>query len=246
MARQCAKLRAEIGKAARTPEEQDAIDRVLAGVDFAGWSVLVGDIDEDIAAIVEDAGYAALLEVGIDIKAEPAPAGIVSDYAVKYADSRAAELVGMRYDELGELVENPRAEWAITESTRDFLRGAVTDAIEGGKSNDWLARTIADSYGFSRDRADMIARTETNIAQNKGSLQGYKASGLVTFKQWVTADDDLVEPECEANGLAGAGGDGVIPIDDDFPSGDDAPPAHPNCRCVIVPVVVTQTEEEPA
>ena len=24
-----------------------------------------------------------------------------------------------------------------------------------------------------------------------------------------------------------------IPVDDDFPSGDERPPAHPNCRCAV-------------
>lgn len=206
-------------------------------MDFAGWAVLVGDIDETLAGIVEASGYAALKQVGIDVKAEEGKAGIVNSYALDYADDRAAELVGMRYDELGGLVENPDAEWAITDSTRDFLRGAVTDAIRGGWSNDKLASTISDSYGFSAARAMMIARTETQMASNKGALAGYKASGVVAMKQWVTADDDLVEEECLANAEDGPGKDGVLALDEDYQSGDDAPPAHPNCRCVIVPIV---------
>jgi SPP1 gp7 family putative phage head morphogenesis protein len=199
-----------------------------------------------MAAIVEDAGFEALKTVGLEVKAAPGPAGIVSADAVDYADERAAELVGMRYDELGRLVENPDAEWAITDSTRDFLRAAVSDAITGGWSNDQLAAAIGQSYGFSKDRAMMIARTETSMASNKGAVIGYKASGLVALKQWLTAEDDDVEEECLENAAAGPGGDGVIPLDDDYPSGDDAPPAHPNCRCVIAPVVTLPGEEAAA
>lgn len=209
-------------------------------MDFAGWAVLVGDIDEALAGIVEDSGYAALKSVGIDVKAEEGKAGVINDYAVDYADDRAAELVGMRYNELGDLVDNPDAEWAITDSTRDFLRGAVSDAITGGWSNDKLAGVISDAYAFSDDRAMTIARTETQMASNKGALAGYKASGVVAYKQWVTAEDDLVEEECIANSEDGPGKDGVLPLDEDYQSGDDAPPAHPRCRCVIVPIVETE------
>jgi SPP1 gp7 family putative phage head morphogenesis protein len=194
-------------------------------------------MDPVLAAIVEDGGYAALASVGIEIRAAEGAAGVVSDYAKNYARDRAAELVGMRRDALGRLVDNPDAEWAIDETTRDFLRGAVSDAIAGGWSNDKLAAAIGDSYGFSEDRAMTIARTETQMAANAGALNGYKASGVVEFKQWVTAGDDLVEEECLDNEAAGPNGDGVLALDDDYPSGDDAPPAHPNCRCVIVPVV---------
>lgn len=239
-----ADIRRRIGKAELSQDEIDAIDRVLAGIDFAGWAVLVGDIDGILESIVADGAYSALAQVGLDVAAEEGKAGIVNAYAVAYAKDRAAELVGMRYDELGRLVENPDAEWAIDESTRDFLRGAVSDAIEGGWSNDKLADAIADSYGFSEERAMTIARTETQMAANAGALQGYKASGVVAAKQWVTAEDDLVEEECLDNAAAGPAGDGVLALDDDYPSGDDAPPAHVNCRCVISPVVDYGTEEQ--
>lgn len=201
--------------------------------------MLVGDVDETLASLVEDAGFASLQVAGIDVKAEPGKAGVVSAAAEDYADERAAELVGMRYDELGRLVENPDAEWAITDSTRDFLRDAVSDAITGGWSNQQLASAIGESYGFSKDRAMMIARTETSMAANRGALEGYKASGTVELVTWLTAGDDLVEEDCLDNEAAGA-----IPIGEAFPSGDDAPPAHPNCRCAIAPVVTLPTEEE--
>ncbi len=236
-----------MGKAELSQDEMDAIDRVLAGVDFAGWAVLVGEVDNLLADILSDGGYAALAQVGVDVVAEEGKAGIVNEAAIAYARDRAAELVGMRRDELGRLVENPDAEWAIDDTTRDFLRSAVSDAIEGGWSNDKLATAIGDSYGFSEERAMTIARTETQMAASAGALAGYKASGVVAMKQWVTAEDDLVEEECLDNAAAGSGQDGVLPLDEDYPSGDDAPPAHPNCRCVIVPVIEFEpTPEEEA
>ena len=88
----------------------------------------------------------------------------------------------------------------------------------------------------------LIARTETQMASNAGALAGYKASGVVESTQWLTAEDDLVEEECLANGAAGPNGDGVLPLGDVYPSGDDAPPAHPRCRCVLIPVINFDTQ----
>lgn len=45
-------------------------------------------------------------------------------------------------------------------------------------------------------------------------------------KSWDQGGDAC--PECQDN--AGAG---WIPFDEDFPSGDDSPPAHPNCDCAL-------------
>jgi hypothetical protein len=69
-------------------------------------------------------------------------------------------------------------------------------------------------------------------ANNRGNFDAYRDSGVATGKAWLTAHDDLVEEICRDNEDAGA-----IPLEGDFPSGDDCPPAHPNCRCALVPVI---------
>lgn len=48
----------------------------------------------------------------------------------------------------------------------------------------------------------------------------------VWLKRWITDGNPCAV--CDENSLAGA-----IPIDEDFPSGDDEPTAHPNCRCYL-------------
>ncbi len=189
-----------------------------------------------------DAGGAALLQVGIATEVRPEVLNVVSEYALEYGRVRSAEMVGMSRDPLGRLIPNPQAEWQITEGTRDGVRAAVGDALAEGWSNDKLAQMLAQAYAFSDERAMVIARTETQLATQDGALQGYRASGLVQGKQWVTAEDDRVSEECEANGNAGPRGDGVLmDLDEAFPSGDVAPPVHPNCRCVIVPYIEWNT-----
>lgn len=237
IAAQIAALRAKHGKAEMSEDERAAVEAIIAQIDFSGWSVLVGDVEGDIEAVIKDSAYAALAQVGIDVEARPEIRNIVDERAVAYARERGAEMVGMRVDDLGRLVENPNAFWRITEPTRDYVRADVTTAIAEGWSNDRLSSALAEAYGFSKERATVIARTETNRAASVGALAGYKASGVVEAKQWLTAEDDLVSEECQENGQAGPGGDGVLPLDADYPSGDEAPPVHPNCRCAIAPVV---------
>ena len=190
-------------KSATSQDESDEVDRVLAALDFAGWAVLAGEVDDIFADVAKDGGNAALVQIGIDVQADPEIMNIVSADAIAYAQKRSAELVGMRRDELGRLVPNPNAKWRIYESTRDYMRSDVTEALQKGWSNDQLAAKFADAYGFSADRAMLIARTETQMAGNAAQLAGYKASGVVDGKQWLTAEDDKVEEDCEANGASG-------------------------------------------
>jgi SPP1 gp7 family putative phage head morphogenesis protein len=154
-------------------------------------------------------------------------------------------MVGMKYDPTtGELIENPNPKWAITDSTRDMLRETISNSLEEGPTVKDLAAAIEDSAAFSADRAELIARTEIATAHNEGSLDGYKAAsaaGIAIQKEWLDSDGC---DECSENADAGP-----IDLDDTFPSGDDCPPAHPNCRCAISPVVASEqdvdTGEEP-
>lgn len=80
-------------------------------------------------------------------------------------------------------------------------------------------------------RAETIARTEIITAGNHGRLEAWTQAvdaGLLpsnAHKEWVAFDPC---PECEE--LDGE----VVPYDAEFSSGDDAPAAHPNCRCAVV------------
>jgi SPP1 gp7 family putative phage head morphogenesis protein len=252
LAHQIAVRRSLLGKAELSQDELDALDRIVASLDFSGWGVLVGEVEPILRDLVSDSAYAAMAHVGIDTEARSEVANVVNAHAVDYAETRAADMVGMRRDAAGNLVPNPNAEWQITEGTRDGIRADVRDAIAEGWTNKELADKLVDSYAFSAERAMVIARTETNRASNAGALNGYRESGVVGQKQWLTAEDDRVSEECEANGSAGENQDGVIDLNDDFPSGDEAPPVHPNCRCAIAPVITeaagtpeaTDTEQE--
>jgi len=205
---------------------------------LSGLAVLIGDLEPELLEMALNGSNASLVQVGIGTEVRAEVLNVVNQDALAYARERAAEMVGMRREATGVLVQNPRAAWRIDEGTRDLLRGDITTAIAEGWSNERLASALAESYAFSNERATVIARTETNIASNAGALSGYKASGVVDGKQWLTAEDDRVSEECMANGDAGPNGDGVLfDLDAPYPSGDTMPPTHPNCRCAIVPFI---------
>jgi hypothetical protein len=105
---------------------------------------------------------------------------------------------------------------------------------------DEIASDIVSSTALSADRADLIARTEVFNINNDVALASFKTardqSGVAMLKEWITGGDDPCE-DCLSNEAAGP-----ISLDDDFPSGDDAPTAHPRCSCELS--VVTDESED--
>lgn len=218
-----------------TPAEEDMVGRIIDRIDTEGWAELVEPTAAVLEAVTRDGQASALAQIGAD---ELVSTDQMNVLAEKYAEERAADLVGMRNigsKELPEWIVNPDAKWSITESTRNMVRADVAQAIEEGWSNDKLAETLEDNRGFSEDRAEMIARTETAFADVEGNMQAYRESGIVEGKEWVMGSEHDDDDECNENAAAG-----VIGLDDDFPSGDDAPPSHPNCVCDVLPVVLEE------
>lgn len=213
--------------------KRELLREALAAINATGATVLIDDMTQILEDLVKDSGAEALVQVGI--ADDSRIVNLVNERAVAWAQNRAAEMVGMKYNAAGELVENPNAQWRIDESTRDLLRGDVTTALEEGWSNDRLADELESSYAFSGDRSETIARTETANADVQGNLQAWQESGLVVGKEWITGAACC--DECaELDGV-------VVGLDDDFPNdGGDGPPAHPNCRCDVKPVLADESE----
>jgi hypothetical protein len=187
-----------------------------------------------------NAGAAAHTIRQIDLDDPQAISLRTNTEAVNYAAHRSAELVGKKYDADGNLIDSPSAAAAITDTTRNVLREEIRDAVGLHADVDTLADRIADTGLFSDARAEMIARTEINMAQNQGVLEAgrqAKAAGLPVRKVWVLGDNPC--PLCEA-----AAAEGDIDLDADF--GDeagDAPPLHPNCECSLDLFVADEEEE---
>jgi len=120
---------------------------------------------------------------------------------------------------------------SIAEDKLGDLASAISDAVSAGDSSQTLARAIAGMVA-DPDRAQMIAQTEIARAVSAGSMDSYTAAG-VTATRWLDSPDERVCEACEDNAAAGP-----VPVGDDFPSGDPAPPAHPLCRCAAAPAAI--------
>jgi Phage Mu protein F like protein len=210
-----------------TADQQQAplpadVDAILAAINLGDWAD-VAEIYADLADLYGD-GYVRGLQLLIAMTGAPAPPAGEAGFGISLDQANEASIAWARQHAAERVT-------LIRDDTRDMLRATVTQAIEEGWGAARLATELRDSAGFNAARSGLIARTEVLTANNRGNFDSYRASGVVTGKEWVTAGDDLVDEEiCQANEDAGP-----IGLDEVFPSGDDSPPGHPRCRCALLP-----------
>ncbi len=200
------------------------MDAVLAAIDFAAWDTLVSDAQAALEAT--GAETVARVFATLDMSTEGSDLFELSDrQAADYAQTRAAELVGKKWVG-GQLVDNPDARWAITETTRTELRALIADAFDERWTPAELAERIDAAFSFSPGRAEMIAQTETAFAQTAATVQTGKNFGAETKSIQMSNLHDI-DDECDAAQEAGE-----VPIDKPYPDGAMHVPLHPRCRCV--------------
>lgn len=217
---------------AKPPLPVSALDAIMQMIHKGDWDEVPDMAAPSITAVsVSGSKLAgkALKELGATVEEK-----VAEHNAELWAVNRAAEMVGRKYV-AGELVDNPNAKWNILDSTRDIIRTALEGALRDGSTVSELADVIRESTAFSEERAEAIARTEMAYADTHGAIEAFRECPTITGKAW--SPDDEACPTCQEN--ADQGG---IPIDDDFASGDDAPPAHPNCECAIIPVFADEMD----
>ena len=128
----------------------------------------------------------------------------------------------------------------IDQTTLTRTRSAIAVWIQNGEP---LAKLIEDLMPiFGEKRAQLIASTEVTRAYAEANQRVYRAAGI-KYMEWRAAADELMCPICGAlNGQ-------IVGIDNQFSQALDEeirtqfrvdfaiPPAHPRCRCWIVPVI---------
>jgi len=147
---------------------------------------------------------------------------------------RASSLIGMTFQvnpKVLEFINDKSFRFAdqVNDTTKDALRETLKEGYEAGEGIPDLTKRVGEIFD-SREKweAERIARTETIEAHNQADLLAYEQSGVVSKKEW------LAEPDaCE---LCQIDGESVL-LKENFSTGDDSPPAHPNCRCTILPVL---------
>lgn len=215
------------GKPDRTDGEiEDIADEVMSGIAL-DWSELIDQVEP----LLQQAAALGTTRAGTQLDAAHDIFAQANEWAIEYAQERAAELVGMKYVG-GKLVTNPNPVWAITETTRGKLREIVVKALQNGDAPATLKATIRDSAQFSEQRAEMIATTETNFANSNGQFEVAKLVGH-THKRSILSGDHDIDDDCDDNAAAAD-----LEILELFPDGSEFSPFHPLCVCL------TQTYEK--
>lgn len=143
---------------------------------------------------------------------------------------------------------------SMLDTDRDKLIDIITDGVKDGKSVANIRRDIEDAFiSIRKVQAERITRTEVIKVSNMAAADAWEQSGVVESKQWLTAEDDRVEPICaamngktiELRGKFFKKGEEFMGMTFDYSSIKE-PPLHPNCRCVLLPVVTNQKSFIPA
>lgn len=209
----------------------DLVDNLLRDLRLEGFAVLTDPTQELLERLAMEGartGGAALKAMVPDAANFALPADQVREWAREHA----AELVGMRRLEDGTVIQNPNPVYAISENTREMLRGTLADAFRDGVTREKLIEGLQASYAFSKERATVIARTEVSAAYVAGNKLAWAASGLVVGKQSILSDLHDVDDLCNTNAAAGP-----IPLEQPYPSGSISVPHHPRCECDEIPIL---------
>lgn len=132
---------------------------------------------------------------------------------------------------------------SMLETDQEKLARTISDGIQEGKSVPEIrSQIVADFDLYEKNQAQLITRTEVLRASNMAAEDAYIQSGVVEAKQWLTAGatDECAKYEGQIVRLGG----NFYGSDNEFQDGD--PPLHPNCRCVVLPVVEGAKAFQPA
>lgn len=115
--------------------------------------------------------------------------------------------------------------WKNTELLAETLNEELIHCVATGAKTTRLKKVLQERFEVSYSNADMIARTELAHIQTEAAKKRYEDYGIQEVEVW--ADED--ERRCEVCGEL---------HQKRFPIGAQMPvPAHPRCRCCIIPVV---------
>lgn len=114
-------------------------------------------------------------------------------------------------------------------TSKRTLRQELAAWITNGEPLRGLEKRLEPTFG--RRRAELIASTEVTRAYAEGNRMTWRESGVVDEREWRASADERVCPVCGPLHKKRAA------LEASFDGGVDNPPAHPRCRCWIVPVV---------
>ena len=197
------RLAEEAAKIAALVGTQTLSARKMINIDAHDWDWLA-KFFEPVSVELKAIFKASLMTTGAEI-AEPT----MWQLASQYAEANAGRMIR-----------------GIQATTRQRVGVIVRDAVNEGKSVGQIQKELRSDFVFSRERARMVARTESAIALGQGHKQAAAIEGR-NEKHWVTRGADVAEGVCLGNEAQG-----WIQANALFQGGVDTIPQHPNCGCI--------------
>ena len=139
----------------------------------------------------------------------------------------AAELLGR---EAGAAPDVAQLAGEAAEAIVAPLRRRLEQAIQTGATEDQavLVESLGAAYReWKSQRVERIAGDALSAAFSRGTWQAVPEGAAM---RWIVDDVDGPCPDCDDDALAGS-----LPKGEPFPTGQAHPPAHPGCRCLLVP-----------
>ena len=115
--------------------------------------------------------------------------------------------------------------WDNTNKLAETLNEELLNCVITGKKTSDLKRVLQERFNVSYSAADSLARTELAHVQTEAAKKRYEDYGIEKVQIWADAD----ERRCEVCGKLHKK---IYPVGAAIPI-----PAHPRCRCCIIPVV---------
>lgn len=167
----------------------------------------------------------------------------LTPYLIDVAKQAGGEALALINEPAASLIVDPTAD--IQKQVRGFMKSSITtaedkmvsiitDGVKNGAGVQKISQSIRKEMpNFTKVQSDRIARTELLRSSNLTALEQWKNSGLVSGKEWdARFDADAICKQYDGD---------VIKLDGDFYQtkefANGNPPIHPNCRCVLLPVL---------
>ncbi len=138
---------------------------------------------------------------------------------------------------------------SVNKTTNNRLKKQLVEGISKGEGIPEISKRVKNIFKSATDnRTKTIARSEVSRATNFATVEGYKQSGVVEAKEWLTAFDERTCSFCaDMNGKIVGLSDNYFEQGDEYKVGDSKlnldyddvgePPLHASCRCTIIPVI---------
>ena len=165
-----------------------------------------------IASMVNESLKAGKLRAGAFLRS----VGVIASISDITVDPRVFEIIKER---------NIAALKGITDDMEKRIKAELSEGIVKGEGMNKLAKRISESTTVPMQRARVMARTETMFAFNTAKDEEFRRYGIERV-EWVAALDERMCPTC------GSYHGKIFTMDECPPC-----PAHPNCRCVTIPVI---------